>query len=106
MSADLPVSAHPRGLRLAVRLTPRAGRNAVQGVTEEPDGRRVARLQIAAPPVEGEANAALVAFVARSLGLPRRHVSILSGETGRTKLLLLEGEADLLSRKVADWLGA
>jgi hypothetical protein len=47
------------------------------------------KIRIAAPPVEGKANEALTAFIAKSLGLPRRAVSIVKGESSRDKLLLV-----------------
>ena len=104
MSDRLPISPHPDGLRLAVRLTPRAGRDAARGVTEEADGRPVLRLRIAAPPVDGAANKALIGFLAKRLGIPARDISLLSGETGRAKLVLLKGDGAALARRVEDWL--
>nr|WP_301183127.1 DUF167 family protein [Sphingomonas quercus] len=91
-------------MRLAVRLTPRAGRDAVEGVAEAADGRLVVRLRVAAPAVEGAANKALIRFVAKSLDIPPRAVTILSGETGRAKLLLLAGDSAMLTRRIASWL--
>jgi uncharacterized protein len=80
------------GVRIAVRLTPRAGRNGLDGVAPGPDGRPALRLRVAAPPVEGAANAALVAFVAAALRVRESDVAVVSGERGRLKLLDLSGE--------------
>ena len=53
------------------------------------------KVRVAAPPVEGKANDALTAFVAKALGLPRRAVSIVKGESSREKVLLVtEATAD------------
>ena len=92
------------GVRLAVRLTPRAARTGLDGVVPGADGRFVLQLRVAAPPVEGAANAALVDYVAKSLRLRRSEVAVVSGERGRLKLLNLSGDsADLLAR-LARWL--
>ena len=59
---------------------------------------------MAAPPVEGAANAALVAYVAASLRLRKSDVAIVSGERGRLKLLELSGDAATLLARLADWV--
>ena len=67
-AARLPFAAAAgTGVRLAVRLTPRAARDGLDGAVAGPDGRQALRLRVAAPAVEGAANAALIAFVAASL---------------------------------------
>jgi len=65
---------------LEVRVIPRAKKNEFGG---ERDGRHVVRL--AAPPIDGAANEALVAFLAEHFGVPRSRVTILSGERSRNK---------------------
>jgi hypothetical protein len=92
------------GVRLAVRLTPKAARDGLDGVAAGPDGRPVLRLRVAAPPVEGAANAALVEYVARSLGVRKSDVAIVSGDRGRLKLLELSGDAAALLARLADWV--
>jgi uncharacterized protein (TIGR00251 family) len=67
-------------VELNVRVIPRAKRTEISG---ERDGALVVR--VAAPPVEGAANEALIDFLARALGVPRRAVQIVSGGRGRTK---------------------
>jgi hypothetical protein len=73
---------------LRVRVQPKASRNAV---SVEPDGR--IRIALTAPPVDGEANQALVAFMAKQCGLPKRAVRVVSGERSREKTLALTGIA-------------
>ena len=87
-------------MRLAVRLTPRGGRDAIEGFTEDEAGRPLLKARVAAPPVEGEANAALTRLVAKALGLPRGAVRIASGETARVKILEIDGldEAEVRRR--------
>ena len=67
--------------RLVVRLTPRAGRDAIDGVDDE--GRL--RVRVAAPPGEGAANESLIRLLATTLGVPRGAVAIESGTTSRLK---------------------
>jgi uncharacterized protein (TIGR00251 family) len=68
------------GVVLEVLVQPRASRTRVAG---EHDGRL--KIQLAAPPVDGEANAALVAFLADALSVRKQDVAIVRGETGRRK---------------------
>lgn len=65
---------------LHVRVQPKASRNDVR---VEPDGR--IRIALTAPPVEGEANKALCEYLAKRLGLPKRAVTLESGEKSREK---------------------
>ena len=74
--------------RFAVRLTPRGGRDAIDGVGE--DG--VLRVRVAAPPVDGAANEALCRLLARALGVAPGDVRIVGGASGRRKLV--EAETD------------
>ena len=74
-------------VRLAVRLTPRGGRDAVDGVR---DG--VLLVRVAAPPVDGAANTALARLLADELGVPRTAVRLVAGTTGRRKLVALDAE--------------
>jgi uncharacterized protein (TIGR00251 family) len=77
--------------RLAVRLTPRGGRDRIEGWASDDAGRAYLKVRVAAPPVDGEANAALVRLIARTLKLPQSAVRIASGETARIKQLEIEG---------------
>lgn len=82
--------------RLAVRLTPRGGREAIEGWAVDGDGRPYLKVRVAAPPVEGAANAALLALLAKTLGAPKSSLSIASGAGARLKLIDIEG-CDALS---------
>lgn len=86
--------------RIAVRLTPRGGRDAIDGFAEDEAGRPLFQARVAAPPVDGEANAALVRLVAKALGLPRSAIRFVSGETARVKVLEIDGldEAEVRRR--------
>lgn len=82
----LRITAEATRVRVAVRVQPRASRNAVVG---EHDG--ALKVALTAPPVDGEANAALLAFLADALGVPKRAVRLVSGDTGRSKVVEVEG---------------
>jgi uncharacterized protein len=80
-------------VRFDVRVQPRASKDQFAGVV---DG--VLRVRLRAPPVEGAANEALVAFLADELGVSRRHVRIVSGFGSRNKVI----EVDALARPALD----
>lgn len=78
-------------VRLAVRVTPRARRDSFGGIVEDVEGRPALAVRLAAPPVDGAANKALVAFIARTLGVGRSAVRIAAGETARLKIVEVTG---------------
>ena len=71
-----------------IRLQPRGGRDQVMG---ERDG--AVLIRISAPPVDGKANAALITFVAKTIGVPKGAVTIVRGETSRNKVIRVEGRS-------------
>ena len=81
------------GIRLKVRVTPRGGRDGVNGIGVDGDGVPHLRLRVAAAPVDGDANAAVIRLVAKWLGVPRSRVAVTSGTTARLKTLLINGDA-------------
>lgn len=97
----MPWTAMPDGVRLTVRLSPRASRNKIEGVAIGADGKPVLKIRLTAPPVDGTANAALIAFLADMLDLRRADIVIRSGETSRLKHLQLSGNTVLLMSKLA-----
>ncbi len=82
------IELHARGeaVRFAVHVTPRASRTAFGGVREG-----AVRLSVTAPPVEGEANEAVIRALAGRLGVGRRQVSLVSGDSGRRKVFEVAG---------------
>lgn len=80
--------------RLAVKLTPRASADRIDGWDVDPDGRPVLKVRVRAQPVEGLANAALIALVARALGVPRRDVTLARGGQSRLKMIEVAGLDD------------
>ncbi len=95
-----PWSVVGGGLRLTVRLTPRGGRDAIDGVETLADGRPVLKVRVRVAPSEGEANAALIALLARELQVPRSAVSLVAGATARLKTVALLGAPDVLATRL------
>jgi len=76
------------GVTLAVRAQPGAKRTAIVGVYGEGAAAQL-KIAVQAPPVEGKANAALIAFLAETFGLAKNKVELVSGELSRSKVFLL-----------------
>jgi hypothetical protein len=76
-------------VRFPVRATPRAGRTEIAGLHAG-----ALRVRLAAPPVDGKANAALVRCLARALGVPRSAVSVVRGGSSRDKTVEVAGSPD------------
>ncbi len=74
------------GVRLNIRVQPKASRNAL---TVAPDGQ--IRVALTAPPVEGKANKALVAFLAERFGVPKRDIALIRGAASREKVVEIKG---------------
>ncbi len=86
-----PWRAEAAGLSIVVRVTPKGGRDAIEGVEQLADGRSALKVRVRAAPHEGEANAALVRLMAKSLGVPARHVNVAAGTTTRIKRVQVAG---------------
>jgi len=82
---------------LAVRVTPRGGRDAVEGWVRDDAGRAVLKVRVAAAAADGAANAAVVALLAKALSRPKSAFTLVSGQTARVKRIAVDGldEADL-----------
>lgn len=104
LKGDRPFSVVGGRIRLAVRLTPRANRSGLDGVTFDVDGRPALKLRLVAPPVEGAANKALIAFLAEALNLRKSDISIRSGEASRQKMLQLGGDTEAIKIKLEAWI--
>lgn len=97
MAGETPFRTDGDDLLVAIRLTPKGGRDAVEGISELSDGRAVLTARVRAAPTDGEANAALIQLLARTFGVPKREVSFQSGETARLKILRIGGEGKNLT---------
>lgn len=90
-----------KGSALAVRVTPRASKNEISEVLN--DG--TVKVRLTAPPVEGKANSALIAFLAEVIGVPQSKIEIVAGETGRDKLVsILDLDPQTVHRRILEHL--
>jgi uncharacterized protein len=90
------------GVEIDIRVIPRAGRTRLAG---ERDGRLLVR--VAAAPVDGAANDALLVFFSEVLDVPRRAVRIVAGERGRQKRIAVDGlDPNAARARLAGWGGA
>jgi uncharacterized protein (TIGR00251 family) len=102
---DRPWNMMPDGVVVVVRLTPKAGRDEIEGVELLADGRPVLKARVSAPPNDGAANVALIALLARKLGLPASRIDVVAGRTARVKRLRVRGDARVLTMLLAELWG-
>ena len=98
---NAPVSATGDGVRVAVRLSPRARADRVDGVVRLADGAAVLKVSVTAPPAEGRANDALLQLLAKEWDLPRRDLAIVGGQKSRSKIVRIAGEPSALMQRLA-----
>ena len=85
-----------QGISVALRVTPRGGRDDIEGVETLADGRSVVKLRVRAVADGGEANRAVIGLLAKALGVPKVSVKILSGATSRLKHVAIDGDPQAL----------
>jgi uncharacterized protein YggU (UPF0235/DUF167 family) len=96
VSSTGPWQIVPGGVALFVRMTPKGGRDAIEGVETLADGRGVLKARVRAAPHEGEANEALIRMIAKAVGVPPRDVTLAGGATARVKRLVISGDGPTL----------
>ncbi|GLS21833.1 UPF0235 protein [Labrys miyagiensis] len=96
LAAGSAWQASPEGLRIAMRLTPRGGKDALGKVEVLSDGRPVLAARVRAAPTDGEANQALIRLIAKTLKVSASQVSIAQGATSRVKMVLVAGDGEKL----------
>lgn len=102
----MPFRACPAGVRVRLKVSPRAKRNAIGGLLDEPDGGRALKIAVSAAPEDGKANAAVVALLAKEWGVAKSAVSVVSGATDRRKVVEIRGPSQELLTKLQGWLAA
>ncbi|QDL99738.1 DUF167 domain-containing protein [Rhodopseudomonas palustris] len=94
-----------QGVAVAVRVTPRGGRDDIDGLETLSDGRPVLKVRVRAIADGGEANRAVTELLAKAVGVPKRNVRLLSGATSRQKQIAIDGDpkqlGEVLRRLVA-----
>ncbi len=91
------------GVRIALRLTPKASRNRIGPMARDADGAAAFKAQVTAPPEDGKANAALIKLLAKKLGVAKSRISIARGATSRRKLLHVAGDSRALMAQLESW---
>ncbi|MGJ4896347.1 DUF167 domain-containing protein [Bradyrhizobium oligotrophicum] len=101
-----PWRAAADGLTVALRVTPRGGRNAIDGVETLSDGRSVLKVRVRAIADGGEANRAVTELLAKAIGVTKASVRITSGTTSRLKQVAIDGDPSALDQALRDLLAA
>jgi uncharacterized protein (TIGR00251 family) len=92
----IPVHQTPTGVSFAIKVQPRAKKNAITGELAD-----ALKLSLTAPPIDGRANEACIEFFANLLDVPRSSVTIASGETSRRRVIRVAGlSADEVRRRL------
>jgi len=99
-----PLSVAGDGVRVAVRVTPRASRNGIGDIAAEADGGAVLRVSVTAVVEDGKANAAVIKLLAREWGVPKSAISVARGASNRRKTLSVMGDSGELSTRLGGWL--
>ena len=100
-----PWTLAAEGLVLAVRLTPKGGRDAIDGAEQLADGRSVLKVRVRAAPSEGAANAALIKLLAATLDTPPRNVNLAAGASARVKRIKIAGNGAALAATLEKIVG-
>src|ERR1700694_1297225 len=89
-----------QGISVALRVTPRGGRDDIDGVETLANGRTVVKVRVRAVADGGEANRAVTALLAKALGVHKAKVRILSGATSRLKQIAVDGDPAALGESL------
>ena len=103
--APSPVTPVADGVRVRLRVQPRARRNHVDGVVADADGGCALKVAVTAAPESGAANEAVIALLAGEWGLAKSALTLVSGTADRRKIIKLAGDPQRLARQLTDWIG-
>lgn len=101
----VPWQPEKGGLAVILRVTPKGGRDHIDGVAHDASGRPALKVRVAAPPEDGKANAAVCSLLAKAFGVAKSAVRITRGELARDKRALIEGDAEALVKMAARLFG-
>ncbi|TWB22680.1 hypothetical protein FBZ89_103307 [Nitrospirillum amazonense] len=96
MDAKPFVEVVPGGVRVHLRVTPRASRTAIQGAMDGPEGRRLLKVAVTTVPEDGKANEAVLKLLSKTWRVPKSSLTIVAGLTDRNKVVAVAGEAEPL----------
>jgi len=95
--------ASPGKVSFAVRLTPKGGRDAIDGWAPSADGQSHLKARVSAPPHDGQANEALIELLARALGVAKSKVTLVAGASSRLKRVEVDGDGPTLAARLSQW---
>ena len=101
MKPRSPLLVRGDGIELAIKASPRAGRSAIGGVVLDAAGAAWLAVRLAAPATDGRANAALLALLAKGLGVPASACSLAAGPASRWKRVRVAGDPEALAGRAA-----
>jgi uncharacterized protein (TIGR00251 family) len=104
VTAPLPFSTIAGGIRVRIKVTPKARRNQVEGLAAEPSGEVTLKVAVTAAPEGGKANAAVVKLLAAEWGVAKSTIEVVLGAADRRKLLHVAGDPATLGPRLAAWL--
>ena len=92
-----------RRFRFALKLTPRGGRDAIDGWAQDAAGKKHLKARVSLPPEDGKANKALIELLAKALDIPKSSIRIAAGETSRLKTIQIDGDSAALQAKLSEF---
>lgn len=101
-----PWRTSTQGISVALRVTPRGGRDDIDGIETLANGRAVIKVRVRAIADGGEANRAVTELMAKALGVPKARVRILSGATSRLKQIAVDGDPARLGETLRSLIAA
>jgi uncharacterized protein len=102
----VPWRVSPSGVSVSLRVTPRGGRDAIDGIETLADGKSVLKVRVRAIADGGEANRAVAALLAKALDVPKSSVKLLSGATSRIKQVAIDGDPARLGEALRELVSA
>ncbi len=103
MALSPPFEATRDGVRIAVKVTPKASRAGIAGIGFDADGRAFLKLRVNAPPEGGKANAAVIKLLARAWKVAPSRLTVIAGAKDRRKTLRLAGDGPALVSFLEEW---
>jgi hypothetical protein len=103
-TASSPFSAGADGVRIRLRVQPRARRNRVDGLVADADGGVALKVAVTEAPEDGKANAAVIALLSKAWGHPKSALTVVVGAADRRKIIHLQGDPARLMQALEPWL--
>ncbi len=96
----MPFKVTKDGLRINIRLAPKAKRDKIGDIVDIADGKKALKVAVNAIPEDGKANKALIALLAKQWKIPKTTMSLISGHTNKNKVLLIDGDGTDIKERI------